>query len=147
MTAIERIDDARLLDGVRRKRMLAFLIDFTIVCLLSFAVGVLVFFLGIVTLGLAWLLYGGIFPIVAVLYSGMTISDERQATLGMRATGLTFRLDNGARPSFVYGAVHVILFYVTVTFLTPLVLVVSLLNSRKRALHDILVGATIENEI
>lgn len=147
MTAIQTIEDTRRLDSVRRKRVTAFLIDFTIVCLLTLAAGVVVFFLGIVTLGLAWLLYGSIFPIVAVLYSGITVGGERQGTLGMRAMGLIFRMDNGQPPSFIYGAAHVVLFYVTITFLTPLVLVVSFLNSRKRALHDILVGATVENEL
>jgi uncharacterized RDD family membrane protein YckC len=146
MTAIETIYEPRLLDGVRRKRIVAFLIDFAIVCSLSLVAGIVVFFLGIVTLGLAWLLYGGIFPVVAILYSGMTIGSPRHATLGMRAAGLVFRLDGGQAPGFAYGAAHVILFYVTVTFLTPFILLISLFNSRKRALHDILVGATVENE-
>jgi uncharacterized RDD family membrane protein YckC len=131
-------------DGVRRKRIWAFLIDFTIVTLLWILACVVVAILGVFTLGLAWLLYGAVWPIVAVLYSGMSIS-SRGATPGMRAMGLVFRMETGERPGFLQGAIHVILFYVSVTFLTPLILLVSLFNGRKRLLHDMLIGATVEN--
>jgi len=146
MTAVEHrpaYDIARL-DGVRRKRILAFLIDFTMVLLLSFVVGVFVFFLGIITLGLGWMLYGGIIPFVAIFYSGLTISN-RGATPGMRAMGLTFRLDSGEKPGFLQGAFHVILFYLATTFTGGLVLLLTFFNSRKRLLHDMLIGATVEN--
>jgi uncharacterized RDD family membrane protein YckC len=145
MTATYTLADDSRFDAVRRRRMLAFLVDFTIVALLSLAVGVLVFFLGVITLGLAWLLYGGIFPVVAILYSGMTVGGEHSATVGMRAAGLITRRESGGRPDFIQGAAHVILFYVSISFLTPLILLVSLFNSRKRMLHDMLVGITVEN--
>jgi uncharacterized RDD family membrane protein YckC len=131
-------------DGVRRKRMIAFLIDFTIVTILWAIACVIIGILGVFTLGLAWLLYGAVFPVVAVFYSGLAISG-RGATPGMRAVGLTFRMETGEQPGFLQGAIHVILFYVSVTFLTPLVLLVSLFNGRKRLLHDMLIGATVEN--
>lgn len=145
MTAYEPTYDLARVDGVRRKRIMAFLIDFTLVLLISFAVGVIVFFLGLITLGLGWALYGGIIPAVAIFYSGISIAN-RAATPGMRAAGLVFRLETGERPGFLQGAIHVILFYVSVTFLTPLILLVSFFNSRKRLLHDMLIGAVIENE-
>ena len=47
------LTDARLYDGVRTKRVLAFLLDVVILAVLTFVVGVVVFFLGVVTLGLA----------------------------------------------------------------------------------------------
>lgn len=131
-------------DNVRRKRMIAFLIDFTLVTILWLIACVVIGVLGVVTLGLAWLLFGAVFPVIAVLYSGMAISG-RGATPGMRAVGLAFRLETGEKPGFLQGAIHVILFYVSVTFLTPFILLVSLFNSRKRLLHDMLIGATVEN--
>ena len=131
-------------DGVRRKRIVAFLVDFTAVTILWLIACVVIGVLGVLTLGLAWLLYGAVFPVVAVLYSGISIGN-RGATPGMRAAGLAFRLENGERPSFLQGAIHVILFYVSVTFLTPLILLVSFFNSRKRLLHDMVIGATVEN--
>ena len=144
MTAINSTYDVARLDGVRRKRIIAFLIDFTILVVLWLIACVIIGVLGVLTLGLAWLLYGAVFPVVAVLYSGMSIAN-RGATPGMRAAGLTFRLETGERPGFLQGAVHVILFYVSVTFLTPLILLVSFFNARKRLLHDMVIGATVEN--
>jgi uncharacterized RDD family membrane protein YckC len=146
MTTIENRNDypvARL-DGVRRKRVMAFLIDFTILCVLWLIACIVVGILGVVTLGLAWLLYGAVFPVVAVLYSGISIA-SRNATPGMRAMGLIFRTENGGKPNFLQGAMHVILFYVTTSFSLGLTLLFSFFNSRKRLLHDMLIGATVEN--
>jgi uncharacterized RDD family membrane protein YckC len=43
------------------------------------------------------------------------------------------------------GAVHAILFWVTISALTPLVLVIGLLNARGRLLHDFLLGTVVIN--
>jgi uncharacterized RDD family membrane protein YckC len=144
MTTYDNAYPAARLDAVRRKRIIAFLIDFTLVTLLWLVACAVIFVLGIVTLGLAWLLYGAVFPIVAILYSGVSIS-SRSATPGMRAVGLIFRMETGEQPNFWQGAFHVILFYVTMSFTGGLILLVSLFNARKRLLHDILIGATVEN--
>jgi uncharacterized RDD family membrane protein YckC len=144
MTTYDNSFSAARLDSVRRKRIIAFLIDFTLVTLLWLVACAVIFVLGIFTLGLAWLLYGAVFPIVAILYSGTAIAN-RSATPGMRALGLIFRMDTGEKPNFWQGAFHVILFYVTASFTGGLILLVSLFNSRKRLLHDILIGATVEN--
>jgi uncharacterized RDD family membrane protein YckC len=46
---------------------------------------------------------------------------------------------------FLLGAVHVIFFWVLTTALTPLVLIVGLLNRRRRLLHDFLTGTVVIN--
>ena len=43
------------------------------------------------------------------------------------------------------GAVHAIVFWITVSALTPLILLVCLFNDRRRCLHDILVGTVVIN--
>ena len=43
------------------------------------------------------------------------------------------------------GAVHAIVFWISITVLTPLILVVGLLNARHRLLHDMLVGTVLIN--
>jgi uncharacterized RDD family membrane protein YckC len=45
----------------------------------------------------------------------------------------------------VLGAVHAIVFWVTTSVLTPLVLLVGLLNERRRLLHDFLLGTVVIN--
>jgi uncharacterized RDD family membrane protein YckC len=63
----------------------------------------------------------------------------------MRAVGLEMRTWYGAPCYFVLGAVHAVGFYVSVSALTPLVLLVGLFNGRRRLLHDILLGTIVIN--
>jgi uncharacterized RDD family membrane protein YckC len=51
----------------------------------------------------------------------------------------------GVPAYFVLGAVHAIVYWVTVSFLTPLILLVALFNQRRRLLHDMLVGTIVIN--
>src|SRR6266699_510298 len=46
---------------------------------------------------------------------------------------------------FLLGAVHAIVFWITVSALTPLILLVGLFNDRRRLLHDMLVGTVVIN--
>jgi uncharacterized RDD family membrane protein YckC len=45
----------------------------------------------------------------------------------------------------VLGAVHAIAYWITVSFLTPFVLLVAFFNERRRLLHDMLVGTVVIN--
>lgn len=133
----------RELDGVRTRRIIAFIIDFATISLLSLVGAVVVFFLGILTFGLAFLLYAILVPAIALLYSGSTLSAPQAATIGMRMTGLTMRLKSGGRPDFIMGAIHAVLFYASVALLTPFVLLFALINGEKRLLHDMALGSII----
>ena len=61
-----------LYDGVRTKRVLAFFIDYAIVLALCVPVAVLIFFIGIFTLGLGFFLYPILFLLVAIPYIGLS---------------------------------------------------------------------------
>ncbi|MEH0072108.1 hypothetical protein V6L77_20430 [Pannonibacter sp. Pt2-lr] len=50
-------DDPALFSGLRSKRIMAFLIDTAIIAFFTVLAAILVFFLGIFTLGLAWFAY------------------------------------------------------------------------------------------
>ena len=129
---------ASALQGVRTRRMTALFLDLILVTILS----VLIFFvLGLLTLGVAWLLLPPIFPFVAFFYNGLTISGWRMATPGMKAMDLEMRLVNGAPTPFLHAAVHAVLFYVSWMF--PPVFLFSLLSADKRCLHDILAGVIV----
>ena len=67
------------------------------------------------------------------------------ATLGMRAMDLEMRTWYGAPAYSVLGAVHAIVYWLTVSFLTPLILLVGFFNERRRLLHDMLVGTVVIN--
>ncbi len=133
----------RAVEGVRKRRILAIGFDLVFITLIVAALFVVLSVLGIVTFGLTWLLIPPLFPVVALLYNGLTISGARRATPGMRLMDLEMRLTDGARTPFLNAAVHAVLFYLSWTILTPLVLVVSLVSRNKRCLHDMLSGVVV----
>src|SRR5690349_3988676 len=106
----------------------------------------------IATLGIAGILFALLSPLYwpliviwAICYYGFTLGSAASATVGMRAMDLEMRTWYGSPCYFVLGAVHAIVFWITVSFLTPLVLLVGFFNARKRLLHDMLVGTIVIN--
>ncbi len=63
----------------------------------------------------------------------------------MRVMDLERRAWYGAPSYFVLGAMHAVLFWLSVSFLTPLVLLIGLFNGRRRLLHDIVLGTVVIN--
>ena len=127
------------LSGVRTRRICAVALDLLVVMFLSAVIFVV---LTVVTFGLSLFLLPPLFPIVAFLYNGLTVSGHRMATPGMRAFDLEVRMaDSGARVPFLHAAVQAVLFYVS--WLFPPVLLVSLVNRSKRCLHDIFSGVIV----
>jgi uncharacterized RDD family membrane protein YckC len=59
--------------------------------------------------------------------------------------GLEMRTWFGEPGYFVLGAMHAILFWVSVSVFTPLILLIGLFNGRRRLLHDMLLGTVIIN--
>lgn len=132
-----------LYDGVLSRRMLAFVVDAALVGVITLFVFVVNFFFGILTLGLSWLLYPVLFPLVALGYNALTLGGQASATPGMRLFGLEMRVWDGQRLYPLLAALHAVLFWVSVSLLTPLVLLVGLFNDRRRLLHDIVLGTVL----
>jgi uncharacterized RDD family membrane protein YckC len=63
----------------------------------------------------------------------------------MRVVDLEMRTWYGAPAYFVLGAVHAIVFWITLSVLTPFILLVAFFNDRRRLLHDILLGTVVVN--
>src|SRR5689334_2816968 len=146
--AYDPATNPELFDGVVARRVVAFLIDFLILSLPVLFVSMFIFVIGIVTFGLGFLFYGLLWPamvIWAVAYYGLTLGGPASATIGMRVMDIEMRTWYGAPAYFVLGAVHAVVFWVTVSMITPLVLLVCLFNDRRRCLHDILVGTVVIN--
>ena len=136
-------DDYRAYEGVRSRRMMAAVMDLAIVALLCIPVGLIIFILGLATLGLGFLLYGIMVPVLALTYSGLTMGSRAQATLGMRITDIHVDQLDGKRLDFVTAAAHSFLFWACNVVLTPLVLLATLFTDRKRTVHDILIGTIV----
>lgn len=132
-------------EGVLGRRVIAFMIDIMIIFILTSAVYLLLFFAGLFTLGLTWLLFGVAFPTVALAYNAYTLSRPQSATIGMRSTDLQMRTWYGAPIYALLAAFHAVLFYFSITLLTPFVLAIAPFNGRKRCLHDFLAGTVVIN--
>lgn len=136
-------EDWRAYSGVLSRRVLAFVIDYVLVLLLCIPAAVIVFFIGIVTLGLGFMLYPALFVIVALLYFGMTLGGPGQASPGMRVMGLTMMRVDGRRLDFLTAMVHTVLFWLINSVLTPLILLAGLFIERSRLVHDLLLGTVV----
>lgn len=134
-----------LFDGVLSKRIVAFIIDAILIVALMVPGALMILLLGIVTLGLAWLLFPALFAIVALGYVGLTLGSSASATIGMRATGIEMRTWTGARVFPLLAVMHALIFWFSVGLLTPLVLLVGLFTERKQLLHDLLLGVVVAN--
>jgi uncharacterized RDD family membrane protein YckC len=146
--AYEPAANPELFKGVLARRFIAFVVDIVIIMLPVAFAAVFIFFLGLVTFLLGWALFWLLYPgtiIWALVYCGSTLGSSASATIGMRIMDIEMRTWYGAPAYFVLGAVHAIVFWITVSILTPLVLVVGLLNERQRLLHDILIGTVVIN--
>ena len=137
-----------LFEGVLARRMAAFIIDLIVIALPLIAAGTFIFFLGLLTFGLGWALYWLLSPasvLWALFYYGWTFGSAASATLGMRVMEIEMRTWYGAPAYFVLGAVHAVVYWISVSVLTPFILLVGLFNTRKRLLHDMLVGTVVIN--
>lgn len=137
------LDNPALYDGVRTRRVIAFFIDYAIVTLLMLPATILVAILGLATLGLGWLLFGILVPLVALSYVWATMGGAHQATLGMRAMQIRLEREDGGQVDGMLAVVHSVLFWAANAILTPLILLATLFLERKRTVHDLLLGTVI----
>lgn len=137
------LDSPALYEGVLTRRVLAFCLDYLFVLLLTVPAAILVGFVGVLTLGLGWLLYGVLVPLVALVYVWRTLGGRHQATVGMRMAGIRLlRLDGGTVDGPL-AVLHSVLFWAGNVLLTPLVLLATLFTDRKRTVHDLLLGTVV----
>jgi uncharacterized RDD family membrane protein YckC len=137
-----------LFRGVLTRRAFAFLIDLVVLSIPVILACLFIAVFGVVTLGLGWVLFWLVSPasvVWALVYYGASLGGPHSATVGMRVMDLEMRTWYGAPSYFVLGAMHAVVFWVSVSFLTPLILLVGLFNGRRRLLHDILLGTIIIN--
>lgn len=121
-------DPARL-SGLLWRRTFAYLLDVFLISILSWLLVLIV--------GPFW---PAVLALIPIAYHSLQIGGPRSATFGQRLFGIEVRRLDGGRPSLLQAVVQTVLFYATVTLLTPLVLLVALFNWRRRTLHDFLAG-------
>ena len=140
--------EPELFRGVLTRRVFAFLIDLVVLSVPVILGYVFIAVFGLITLGLGWVLFWLAWPasvIWAIVYYGASLGGPHSATLGMRVMDLELRTFYGAPGYFVLGAMHAVLFWVSISFLSPFVVLVGLFNGRRRLLHDIVLGTVVIN--
>lgn len=145
--AFDPVAEPWLFEGVRTRRILAFLLDVVVLGIFIGIAAVVVGVLGVVTLGLGWLLYIILAPAIAIAYIGLTMGGPKSATPGMQAMGIEMRLWHGGRMHGLIAIVHALIFYFSWgTGILGFILVgSSLFSSTKRCLHDVLLGTVVIN--
>src|SRR6266446_6209290 len=146
--AFDRWTQPELTRGVLTRRLIAIMIDLVVLSIPVILAYVFIAVFGLITLGLGWLLFWLVWPaavIWAIIYYGASLGGPHSATLGMRLMDLELRTWYGAPGYFVLGAMHAVLFWISVSMLTPLVLLVGLFNGRRRLLHDLILGTVVVN--
>ena len=137
-----------LFRGVLTRRVIAFIIDLIVLSVPIILAVLFIAVFGVVTLGLGWALFFLVSPasiVWALFYFGYTLGGPHSATIGMRIMDLEVRTWYGAPCYFLLGAMHAVVFYISVSVLTPFVLLIGLFNSRRRLLHDFLLGTVVIN--
>ena len=142
--AYDPVKEPRPFQSVIRKRVLAFIVDAIIITVLTAVTYVVVGLLGIVTLGLAWLLFGLVFPAVGLGYNALTIGGPNSATIGQRMMGLEVRMWFGGKVTPLIAAFHALMFWFSLVVFCP-ILLWAFFDPRKRCLHDILAGVVVIN--
>ncbi len=130
--------------GVIFDRSFAYVIDLVILTILGFVLGFVIFIMTIFTFGLLSPLFA-LLTFLPLLYHSYFLS-QQGATPGMNAMGVTMVSLDGSRISLGQAVIATIIFYVTVTATSLLVLLIVFLNDQRRTLHDILTGTIVVNE-
>ncbi len=131
--------DAQFYDGVPVKRLVAFIIDVTLVW------GLAILF-SILTLGLGFFILGFLIALIDLIYRTVTIGSN-SATFGMSLMGIELRTFSGDRFNTGHALIHTLLFYAMLAFVVvQLVSVIMMGGSRYgRGLHDLIVGSAMIN--
>jgi uncharacterized RDD family membrane protein YckC len=128
--------DVAALEGVRRKRVFAYVDDLLLITLIYATLMLALGLAGIIPPGRPWLFAPPLYPLIAIVYNAVSIGRSGVGTPGMRMAGLRMSLRDG-RPAPVLNIVaHALFFYLSIVLLTPLALLVGVWSKQKRFLHD-----------
>ena len=146
--AFDPYSEPELFRGVLTRRVIAFIID---VFILTVPVALAVIFIavfGLITLGFGWHLFFLVSPasiVWALIYYGSCLGGAHSATIGMRMMDLEMRTWYGAPCYFLLGALHPVLFWISISIFSPFVLLIGPFNARRRLLHDFVLGTVVIN--
>ena len=135
-------DDEFLTRGVMSRRVLAWLLDCLLLSVLLGVLALVLLMFGLLTFGLGLPLLG-ILPVVPFAYRVLCVAGPASATLGQRAFGLVVRRNEDlGQPSLLQAVISTLLFALTLAA-TGLLLLVAVVSTRHRTLHDMGSGLVV----
>ena len=134
---------ASILEGLRRKRLFAFIDDFLFVTMIYVVIMLILGVLRLAPPGRPFLFAPVLYPVITVFYNAFTIGRNRLGTPGMLIMGLQMVQTKGARANALNGAAHALFFYLSIILATPLILMIGIKSPTKRFVHDRLAGVLL----
>jgi len=135
-------DDSLLIQGVMIRRVFAWFVDLLLLALILVVLWVVFMLFGLLTLGLGFPLLG-VLPFVPFCYHVLFLAGPGSATPGQRTLGLVVRRnDDFGRPTPLQAVISIIVFYLTLAT-SGLLLLVALITTRHRTLHDLVSGLVV----
>jgi len=135
-------DDYLLTRGVVTRRVFAWFIDLLLLAAIMLGLWLVLMMFGVLTLGLGFPLMG-VLPFVPFCYHVLFLAGPTSATPGQQMLGLVVRRnDDFGRPTALQAVISTIVFYLTLAT-SGLLLLVVLITSRRRTLHDLVSGLVV----
>jgi uncharacterized RDD family membrane protein YckC len=134
------VDSPELFEGILTRRVCAFLIDCVIMGIAVTMVMLVAGILGLVTFGLTWLAIPVIVPVTFIAYYAVTLGSSSRATLGMRAMDIILTPTRETPLDGWMAMIHVVLFWISCSILTPFIVLIGLFTNRRQLLHDMIAG-------
>lgn len=129
-----------LFEGVLTRRVLAYLIDVSLLVVVCAILALVSMILGFFTFGIPWLLLPVLLPLIILGYYAVTLGSPSRATIGMAMFDLVLTPARG-RPLDGWAIlIHPIVFWITVWIAWPISLVVALFTPRRQMVQDLVTG-------
>lgn len=129
-----------LFEGLLTRRVMAFVIDLTVMGALILVFTFVGLIAGFLTFGLAWVALIFVIPATIVLYYGATLGSPRRATMGMQMMDIVLTPTRGQPLDGWMAIIHAAVFWLTTWISWPLSLLFALFTPRRQMIHDLVTG-------
>ena len=130
-------------DSITRRRTKAFLVDLAIIAGLSISLTIYLMDRSILSASLLGFGAPVLSSVIGLIYFALSQGGPMAASLGMKVYKLRLSLRDGASLGYKAALLRSVIFYVTITIFTPLILLIIPLTRGRRALHDLIVGGAV----
>ncbi|MEN8196593.1 MAG: RDD family protein [Pseudomonadota bacterium] len=143
----DNLADKALYADILWTRFIAHVIDSVILVFALAGAWLALAIANIVTFGLLSLPLVLAGTLVPLLYYSLFVASDRPSTPGMRLMNVHVLTWEGRRPTFPQALLRIVLYYASISLLSPLILLVVFFNDKRRTVHDLLSGTVVVREL